>query len=135
MSDFLSLVTEKLGVDAGTAQAATGGLMSALKDKLPSGDFSELTSKIPDLAGLAEAGAESSSGGGLLGGLTGAASSLMGGGSGAGGLLGTLVGSGLDAGKVGPFIQTFIGFVKDKAGDGLVDKLKSSLPDLGKLLD
>ncbi len=54
MSDFLSLDTEKLGVDTGTAQAATGGLMNALKDKLPSADglVDKLKGALPELGKL-----------------------------------------------------------------------------------
>ena len=133
MNEFLSLVTDKVGLDADTAKSATGALMGALKEKLPSGDFSELTEKIPDLAGLVSGG-EDSSGGGLLGGLAGSVSSLMGGDSGATGLLGKLLGSGLDAGKVGSFVQTFVGFVKEKGGESLLEKLQGGLPDLAKLL-
>ncbi len=67
--------------------------------------------------------------GGLLSKIT---SAFGGGGGSALGLAGMLGQTGLSTEKIAPFISQLLGFLKTNAGEGLVSKLLSSIPDLKK---
>ena len=140
MQDFIQMATAKLGGDESSIKSATGGLLGMIGKQLGEGDFKQLLDKFPGadalLAGpAADAASPGSEGGGLLSGVVGSLSSALGGKL--GGLLGgasALKDSGLSADKIGPFVETFIGYVREKGGSGLVDKVLGKVAELAKLL-
>ena len=98
MDEFISMVTDKLGVGEKESRAATGGILGMLKGKLDDSMFGSIIEKIPGadaLLGEAEAAPqEEAGGGGLMGSLSSMAGGLMGGGKAGGaaevaGLLGS----------------------------------------------
>lgn len=135
MDEFLKLAQSKLNLSADDSKSATSAIAGILKDKMPTGDFSELISKIPGLNDLAGKEAEAG-GGGLLGGLASGASSMFGGGDSgdALGVITKLATSGLSMDNAGSFIELFTGYVKEKAGDGILGKVLSSVPELKKFV-
>lgn len=135
MDEFISMVTDKLGIGETESRSATGGILKMLKDQLDDSTFGRVLEKIPGadaLLGEAEAApAEESGGGGLLGSLTSMAGGLLGGGKGgAAGIASALVGSGIGMDKVPGFLSTLMEFLKDKLGDEMFGSLASKLPDL-----
>ena len=147
MQKLIQSVMSQMGTSEEGATGAVGGIMGMIKGQADPGDFAELASKVPgteDVIAKAEAQGEGEAeggGGGLLGGaggmLGGAASMLGGGGGGAGGgaldLMGVLGKSGIDADKAGPLVTTVLGFLKGKAGEGLVGKIMAKVPGLSSL--
>ena len=151
MQEFIKLAASQLGVPEETGSAATKGVLGMLKDGMDGGDFGSLTSALPGAADLLGGGEEAGGGLGALGGMLGGA---LGGGGDAGGGLGGMLGgalggalgdnpalaavmqlasSGLDKDQAGPFIQLFLNFVQQKAGDGLLEKVLAAVPALKAL--
>lgn len=136
MQEFIQAAAKQLGIDASIAEKATGVVLGFIKSKLGGSDFGELAGKIPGLNDLADKGdTESGKGaGGLLGGVMNMASSAIGGEAGdALALTGKLKDTGLDVGKFGSFGTMLVDFIKDKAGEGMVETILSKLPELKKL--
>ena len=144
IQDFIQSAASSLGVGEDVVGKATGGLLGALKDNVDGGDFSELLGKVSGAEGLISGSSGGGGIGGMLGGLAGgggiggmlgAATSALGGGGGGLGALASLAGSGLSADKIGPLASLFMKFVKSSAGEALVSKLLSQMPDLKNLVD
>jgi len=144
MQDFIQMAAGQLGISEDSGQSATSGILGLLQDKMGDDDFSGLTSALPgaaqmlapkEPAGFGALGAL----GGLLGGgdkdegpglgaLAGLAGSLTGNPS--LGALGKLADAGLDLGKVAPFVGLFLQYVQSKAGQEMVGRLLSAMPEL-----
>lgn len=134
MEEFLQLAQSKLGLSASESESSTSAVVSLIKDKMPAGDFGDLVNKIPGLGAMGEA-ESTAGGGGLLGGLASKASSFLGGGSDSSlGLVQKLATSGLSFDNAGSFVGLFTEFIKDKAGEGMLGKVLSSVPELKRLL-
>ena len=138
MDDFIQSVTSQLGIDESTAKSATGTALGFLKNGL--GDqFSAVAEKLPgaeDLISSAPASdASDSGGGGLLGSLKDAASSMLGGGAGEGiELMSALQNAGLSAEQGGSFVTMLIDFIKSKVGDGVMAQITEKIPMLKTLV-
>lgn len=136
MDEFISKVTQNLGIGEQESRSATGGILKVLKDQLDESSFGSLLENIPGadaLLGEAEASEESGSsgGGGLMGSLTSMAGSLLGGGDSAkAGIAGAISNSGIGLDKVPGFLSTLVSFLKEKLGDDMFASLASKLPDL-----
>ncbi|MHB8763988.1 MAG: hypothetical protein ACYDA8_06585, partial [Deferrisomatales bacterium] len=88
------------------------------------------TRRSSDLLKGAPPAAGETGGGGGLSGLVAKAASLFGGGGGqALGLAGMLGQTGLDVGKIAPFVGLFVGFLKKKLDSGLVGRLLTQVPE------
>ena len=137
MTEFIQQAMQSLGTGQAETESATGGLLSMVKGKLGEGDFSELAGKLPGAEALlskAPSGDDAGGGGGLLGGLMGQATGALGGEAGeTAGIAGMLEKSGIGMDKAGPLVSMFLGFVRDKAGDGLLGKVLEKVPALGQL--
>ncbi|MEZ6058197.1 MAG: DUF2780 domain-containing protein [Planctomycetaceae bacterium] len=74
--DIVSFVASQLGIDEKQAAGGIGMIFSAAKEKLESGDFSQLADAVPGIQGLMDdaPSPEEEGGGGLLGTLGGLAS-------------------------------------------------------------
>ncbi|MEO1498621.1 MAG: DUF2780 domain-containing protein [Planctomycetota bacterium] len=132
---LVETLVQNLGVSNQQAEGGAGLLLQLAKDKLGSGEFSQLNDVIPDdfdsLMGAApsvESGA--AAGGGLMG-MVGAAAEALGAGDAMGklgdlaGLVGGFEKLGLDAGMLTKFAEAILDFVKSKGGDQLVGVLQS----------
>jgi hypothetical protein len=137
MQEFIQSITQQLGIGEDTAKSATSGVLGFLKDKVGGDTFSSLLSKIPGADQfVGDGGGESSdSGGGLLGGITSMASSAIGGDAGEGiELTSLLQNAGLDAEQGTSFLGKLVGFIKEKAGDDIVQQIAEKIPALKSVL-
>ena len=132
MDDFISLVTQQLGIGESEGKTATGGVLKLVKDQLDEGTFSQLLEKLPGADSLvqqAESGGDS--GGGLMGSLTSMAGGLLGGGEGGvADIAKTLGDAGIGLDKAPGFLSALVSFLKEKLGDEMFSSLASKLPDL-----
>lgn len=133
MDEFISMVTQQLGIGESESRSATGGILKLIKDQLDDSTFSSMMEKLPGAEGLlgeAESDEASGGGGGLMGSLTSMAGSLMGGDSGAGGIAKALGGAGIGLDKAGGFLSTLVEFLKNKLGADMFSTIAGKLPDL-----
>ena len=133
MEEFISMVTEQLGIGEKEGRSATGGILDMLKEQLDDSTFGSIMEKLPGAEGLlgqADSG-DDGGGGGLMGSLASVAGSLMGGeGGGLANIMKILSDSGISMDQATGFLSTLVGFLKDKLGSDLFDTVAKSLPDL-----
>ncbi len=140
MDELIQQLVDKLGIDASTANAATGKAMALVKQHAGDDLFSKITSAIPGAGEAADSAADQPSqqaegGGGLLGSIAGMASSVLGGSAGdAAGLASALGSTGLKADQIGGFLTTVIDFLNDKVGKETVDQILAKVPMLKSLV-
>ncbi len=134
--DFVQMAAQNLGQSEESTQSATAALLKGIGQKANGADFEQLLAAIPGAAGLAKpatapAGA---AGGGMLSGLMGGASSMLGGDVGSTlGLLADIQKSGFGMDKAGDLVSLFLRFAKSNAGEALVGRLLGQVPELAKL--
>ena len=121
MDEIISMIAEKVGIDAGTAQTAVGIILNFLQKEGPEADISSLFEALPGAQALADAGGGSS--GGLMG--------MMGGAMGA---FNKLSDTGLDMGQIQQLSSVLLDTAKEKAGADTVDNIVSNIPGLSQLL-
>jgi len=130
MEEFIKSVTGKFGIDPSTATRAVGSLLGMIKREGDPEAVSQMFAKLPGAEKMADTTDAGSEGivlgkiGGMLGGVLG----------GKGETLGGLAASGLTPDKIPDFVKTFIDWVKEKVGPGLVNKVVSSVPALKSIL-
>ncbi len=118
MSELVQQLMNALGIDQGQAEGGLGLIFNLLRDKL-GGDFSQLTSAVPEAAQLAD---QAPAGGG--GGLLGLAGSLLGGGAGdLAKLADGFSGLGMDASLIGRFVPLLTGFLEQRGGGDLAGRI------------
>ena len=138
MKDFIAATAKKLGVDEAVVSKGVGVVLGFLKSKLGDTDFAPLLEKLPGAAALLseQAGETSSEGGGMLGGLMKAASSVIGGDAGATlGLTGDLQNAGFRLDQLGQFGSSMGELLKEKAGSEVVDQITEKIPELKSMLE
>lgn len=129
MLDFVDLAAKQLGIGNDTAQNATSAILNLLKDQDSGSAGDNLLAAIPG----AQDFLSKNSGGGGLGGLVGGLGSMMGGSGSNLGALASLAAGGLDTDKIGPFVNMFIAYAKQKAGPELVDQFLKAMPSIGQM--
>lgn len=130
MQEFIQMAAGQLGISEDSAKTATGGVLDLIKDQTTEGDFGQLAAEVPGLTDMLGQG-----GGGGLGGLMGSAAGMLGGKAGAAlGLMGVMKSAGLSTDQVGSFVPMLFQFLKGKAGEGLVAKVLSQVPELKELV-
>jgi hypothetical protein len=138
MDELIQQLTSKLGIDPSVAQNATGKAMALVKEHAGDDLFAKISSAVPGASQAAEGASEASAGGedgGMLGKLAGMASSALGGSAGGGLELGAALNSaGLDTAQIGQFVRTIVDFVKEKAGEDVVNQLLDEFPMLKTLI-
>jgi len=124
--ELLQMLTSQLNVSEEQARGGAGILFKLAKDKLSSGEFSQVAGAIPGIDDLISSAPDS---GGLSSAIGGLASTL-GGGAGQLGNLASLASGfsklNLDTGMVSKFIPILLSFVQSKGGDtvkGLLEKV------------
>ncbi len=134
MDELIQQLTSKLGIDASTANAATGKALAMVKEHAGEDLFSKISGAIPgagEAASSADAAPAAASGGGLMGSLTSMATGLLGNKAGSAlGMAAALKSTGLDSDKFGGFATTLVDFLRDKVGDDVVKQLLDKVPML-----
>lgn len=138
MHEFIENVTSKLGISQDQAQSATGSIMQMLRKQMNPQDYQQLEQKLPGSQELTQQvsspedqSAQQQAGGGGLGSMLG---SLTGGaGGGMANLMGMFTKSGLKGNQVNSFVSMFLGYVRQKGGGGLLDKILQQVPGLSSL--
>ena len=133
--ELIQQLVTSLGVNEDQAKGGAGLLFNLAKDKLGSGDFQKLTNEIPGIQDLLAASPTSeatpeSGGGGLMGALGGAASSLGGKMEGLGDLANLAGGFsqlGLSSDMVGKFVPIVLSFVQNQGGEAMKGMLEKVL--------
>jgi hypothetical protein len=131
MSEFLSDLAAKSGIDPDQAKKGLGALLSVLKDKLPADLFAKVQSAIPGGEGLtsaAEAGAEPSTGKGILGAVSDLAGKLFHGGGGVAAALAKLQGLGLSPEQGQSFLHNVMEFLQNKLPPDVMKKVSALIP-------
>ncbi|PIE41319.1 MAG: hypothetical protein CSA49_04040 [Gammaproteobacteria bacterium] len=126
--ELIETLISQLGIDEDQAKGGAGLLFKLAKDKLASGEFSQIVDKVPGVEDMMNAAPDAEGGaGGLMGSIGGMLGSL-GGNAGALGNLASLAGGfdklGLDNSMVSKFIPIVIQFVQEKGGDDLMALLQ-----------
>lgn len=139
MQEFINKVTQSLGIEADVAQNAVGTLMGLISDNAGAEAANDLMGKIPGGSELmtkfseTAAAGSSSAGGGLTGGLMGAAGSVLGGSAGgAMQAMGALQNAGLGMTDAGKFVSMFAEYAQENAGTEMVSGLLGKVPGLDK---
>ncbi len=128
MNELVQQLVSSIGVSQDQAEGGAGLLLNLLKDKLSSGDFSQLSALIPDMGGLLDAAPETTGGGGLMGVLGGLAASFGANKLGdLAGLAGGFSKLGLDADMIAKFAPILLEFIQNKGGDGVAGLVKKAL--------
>ena len=139
MDELIKQLTDRLGIDSATAKGVTGKAMGMIKENVDDSTFSKLSSSLPgleSLIGSANEGETADAGGGMLGNLAGMASKMLGGSAGNSLELGTaLAAKGLPMEKIGEFVTMLVQFIKENAGEQVLDQVLARFPMLKSVLD
>lgn len=135
MEELIKLISSRLGIDPATARTVVGKVMALLKSQVGAEEFRKVDEAVPGAHQAAEQTSEPAAGEGLLGKLATSVSALLGGKAGAGAeIAAALAGSGIDADKIRPLLNTIFEFLRGKLGDDVVDQIIAKLPMLKPLL-
>lgn len=123
-SKLIGSLTDLLGVTNEQATGGAGAIFKEAKNKMSSGDYSQLLSAVPGIDSLIQAAPQAS-------GLAGKASSLFGGSSGSIKGLSALTESfaklGLSPDMVNQYMDVILDFVQSEAGQQTMTMLKNAL--------
>lgn len=124
--DLINMLTQNLGISDSQAEGGTGLLLDLAKKQLGGGDFSKITSAIPNADTLMKNAPQESGLGGMLGGLGG----MLGGKAGNLGNLAALAGGfsklDMDSSMIQKFAPIVMEYLKEQGGDevkGLLAKV------------
>jgi hypothetical protein len=121
MDELIARITANVGTDPETARKAVGLILAFLQKEGPADKVGELIAGVP---GSEEAIAEASGGDGLLSGLM----------PGVMGLGSKLMGIGLGMGEISGISKETIAYAREKAGNGPVDEVVNSIPGLSQFV-
>ena len=119
MEELIKRITDSVGIDADKAMSAVGAILSILQTEGPSDQVSAMIASIPG----AQDAIDGISGGGLSGMMPG----VMGLGS-------QLMGMGLGMGEIQGVAKETIGFAKENAGEEAVDEVIAAIPGLSQFI-
>ncbi|KXF78303.1 hypothetical protein ATN84_00420 [Paramesorhizobium deserti] len=122
MDELVARITSNVGIDPATATKAVGLILAFLQKEGPADKVSALIAAIPGAQDAITA-AQSQGGGflsGMMGGVMGLGSQLM--------------GLGLGMGEISGVSKETIGFAREKAGSGPVDEVVNSIPGLSQFV-
>ena len=140
MDELIKQLTGKFGVDASTATNLTAKTMEVVKENVGSELFSKISAAVPGLGDMLAGDAEGApskpaSSGGLMGMVTGLATSFLGKKAGSGLELGNiLANAGISSDKLGGFLETIVEFIREKAGNEIVEQVLEKVPMLKALM-
>jgi hypothetical protein len=140
MQEFIQMAVKQLGINENQATAATGGILQMIQKHAAPADAKQLIGGLPGADALLQkapqvlGSSSGAGGGGMLGGVLGKASSMLGGqAGGALGAMAMLQQSGLDMKKAGSLVSLFFNFAKGKLGADLIGRVLGKLPELAKI--
>ncbi|GAB1581363.1 DUF2267 domain-containing protein [Phyllobacterium phragmitis] len=122
MDELVARITSNVGIDPATATKAVGLILAFLQKEGPADEVAALIAAIPG-AQNAITSAEGQGGGflsGMMGGVMGLGSQLM--------------GMGLGMGEISGVSKETIGYAREKAGSGPVDDVVNSIPGLSQFV-
>jgi hypothetical protein len=135
MDQIIRTLSAKLGLPEVVVRQGVGILLNFLKQKAAGTEFEKFAAMLPGSADVMNA-APAEGGGGLLGGLLGAAGGLLGGQAGdLAKVVGSLQGAGISPDKAAPFAGEFFEQAKAVAGPELVSQILASVPGLSEALN
>ncbi|MGN7771275.1 DUF2267 domain-containing protein [Phyllobacterium sp. 22552] len=121
MDELIARITANVGTDPETARKAVGLILAFLQKEAPADKVDLLIAGVP---GSEETIAEAKGSGGLLSGLM----------PGVMGLGSKLMGIGLGMGEISGISKETIAFAREKAGSGPVDEVVNSIPGLSQFV-
>jgi len=138
MEEILQSIATKLNIPLTSVRSGVYSLLKFFQEKIPAEQFEQYLAHIPGAKEFMDnppAASAPAPGAGLLGGLMGAASSLL------GGQMGDLARAaaileenGIDTQKLAPFVQTFVEKSREVAGPEVVDEVLKKVPLLESFL-
>ena len=136
MDELIQKLAAQFGIDATAARNAVATILAMLKQEGGDEAFNKIADSIPGAAEAADSAPAPEEAGGAAG-LIGSVLGMLGGKSGGQGasLVGALQALGLNPDQLAGFAKTVLGFIKDKAGQEVVDQLLAKVPVLKSLLD
>ncbi|EFL89603.1 hypothetical protein [Ahrensia sp. R2A130] len=144
MQELANIIAAKVGIDPALAEKAVGMMLGLMQRTADDGPVAEMIKAIPggpemvaQFGGAEAAGdAAASGGGGLMGSIMGAVSSMTGGGD-TGGVMAMgqqLMAEGLEMGQIKDIATETLSYAEQHAGAETVQKVKDSIPGLGAFL-
>ncbi|MGO4566159.1 hypothetical protein AB4Z52_14010 [Rhizobium sp. 2YAF20] len=132
MNEIVDQIAAKAGIAPDVAEKAVGMILGFLQREAPDGPVAKMIQSIPGASDLVAQynGAESSSGGGILGSLM----SAVGAGGGVMALGQQLMSSGLGMGEITTIAKETIAVARQHAGDQVVDEVVGSIPGLSQFI-
>jgi hypothetical protein len=128
MSDIVSELAGKSGINVDQAKKGLGAILAFFKKKLPEGAFSQIQSAVPGANALiTEAPTAEASSGGILGTVTGLAGKLFGGGD-AAALASKLTHIGFTPEQLKEFLPKVLEFLKSKLPADVMSKVTGMIP-------
>ena len=130
MTDIVSQIADKVGIEPALAEKALGMMLGFLQREADDGAVAKMIEAIPGGAELvAKFNGEGAGGGGMLGGLMSAL-----GGGGVMGLGQQLMAQGLGMGEITGLARETIAIAKEHAGEEVVDQVVASVPGLSQFV-
>ncbi|WP_018698582.1 DUF2267 domain-containing protein [Amorphus coralli] len=127
MDALVNRITERTGLDRGTAEKAISIIVNFLNREGPPEETSKLIDQLPGAEHMIKERGEAGRAG-LLGGVAG----LMGGG--AMGAFNDLTAAGLNMGQVQTVVKELVAFAREQAGDEVVDEVIQKIPGLSQFV-
>jgi hypothetical protein len=130
MTDFISELANKAGINVDMARKGLGALLAFFKEKLPADTFAQVTTAVPGAEALmteAEKAPQSHAEGGVLQTLTEWAGKLFGGG-GASAALAKLTALGFSAEQVKSFVPKVVAYLQGRLPPEAMRQISGLLP-------
>lgn len=120
MEELIGRITSNVGIDADKAKNAVGLILGFLQKEGPQDRIAEMMAAMPGAQSLVDSAPSGGMFSGMMPGVMGLGSQLM--------------GIGLGMGEISGISKETIRFAKEKAGDGPVDDVIASIPGLGQFV-
>jgi hypothetical protein len=133
MNELIGRVAAAAGIDTSMAEKAIGIILGFLQKEGPATEVGQLLGSMPGAEALIATHAGGAGGGGLMGGLMGVASSMMGGG-GVMALGQQLMGAGLDMGQMSAVGKELFAAGREFAGEDTMGAIVGAIPGLGQFV-
>ena len=127
MADIVSDLAAQSGISVEQAKKGLGAVLSYIKESVPEGTFSQLSTAIPNSDQIMAAAGLPEESGGIIGTIKDKVGKLFGGG-GAAALLSKLSGLGLSAEQAQAFLPRVMEFLKGKLPDSVMKQIAGLLP-------
>lgn len=119
MDELIARIAANVGIDAVTAEKAVGLILRFLLKEGPSDQVEKLIAAMPGANGAMDAAPEGGLGG-MMPGVMGLGSQLM--------------GLGLGMGEISGVSKETIGFAREKAGSDTIDQVVNAIPGLSQFV-